>query len=214
MKKILFISAFIFSLMFFVSTVSAQYGQYGEPSPTYSIVIDKMVGKPYQTKGGVTNYDYVDNLSVSDPRFFFFQEVWFKIKIKNTSNQNLTAVTVVDYVPEYLVPIEGPGKWNLENRTITWNAGDFNVDEEKVYHIKMQVYEQSMLPADKGLFCLVNRVEAKKDNVAYDDDRSQLCVEKQVTGVKKVPSAGPEMGLILLAGNLLGIGVGLQLRKK
>jgi hypothetical protein len=33
--------------------------------------------------------------------------------------------------------------------------------------------------------------------VAYDDDSSQICIEKTVAGVTKVPSAGPEFGLLL-----------------
>jgi len=193
--------------------VNGQYGQYGEETPSYSILVDKMVGKPTQTKGGSQTYTYVDNLSPSDPRFSPNQEVWFKVKVKNTSSQNLTAVQVTDYVPPYLMPIEGPGKWNPDNRTITWNAGDFSVDEEKVYYIKMQVYDQSLLPADKGLFCVVNKVDAKKDNVAYDDDTAQLCIEKQVVGAKKVPQAGPEMGMLLLVGNILGLGVGIYFRR-
>jgi len=217
MKKYLF-SFIVLSLLTlhvpsYTLNVNAQYGQYGGETPSYSILIDKMVGKPTQTKGGSQTYTYVDNLSPSDPRFSPNQEVWFKVKVKNTSSQNLTAVQVTDYVPSYLMPIEGPGKWNPNNRTITWNAGDFSVDEEKVYYIKMQVYDQSLLPADKGLFCVINKVDAKKDNVAYDDDTAQLCIEKQVVGATKVPQAGPEMGMLLLVGNILGLGVGIYLRK-
>ena len=87
------------------------------------------------------------------------------------------------------------------------------VDKEKVYYIKMKVLPQTNLPADKGLFCVVNFVKANSAN-AYDDDTSQLCIEKQVTTVKTTPAAGPELGLILLAGNLLGVTTGLYLKKK
>ena len=217
MKKYLF-SFIVLSLLTlhvpsYTLNVNAQYGQYGGETPSYSILIDKMVGKPTQTKGGSQTYTYVDNLSPSDPRFSPNQEVWFKVKVKNTSSQNLTAVQVTDYVPSYLMPIEGPGKWNPNNRTITWNAGDFSVDEEKVYYIKMQVYDQSLLPADKGLFCVINKVDARKDNVAYDDDTAQICIEKQVAEAKKIPQAGPEMGMLLLVGNILGLGVGIYLRR-
>jgi uncharacterized repeat protein (TIGR01451 family) len=213
MKKLIYVFLLlVIGYYWLVNPVSAQYGQYGGETPSYSILIDKMVGKPSQNKGA-TEYEYVDNLSPSDPRFSPNQEVWFKIKVKNTSSQNLTAVQVTDYVPSYLMPIEGPGKWNPDNRTITWNAGDFGVDEEKVYYIKMQVFDQSLLPSDKGLFCVVNKVAAQKDNVAYDEDTAQLCIEKQVVGAKKVPQAGPEYGMILLTLNLLGMGVGIKLKK-
>jgi len=213
MKKLIYVFLLLVASYWLVNPVSAQYGQYGGETPSYSILIDKMVGKPTQTKGGSQTVTYVDNLSPSDPRFSPNQQIWFKVKVKNTSTQNLTAIQVTDYVPYYLMPIEGPGKWNPDNRTISWNAGDFAVDEEKVYYIKMQVFDQSLLPSDKGLFCVVNKVEAKKDNVAYDDDTAQLCIEKQVVGAKTVPQAGPEYGMILLTLNLLGMGFGIKLKK-
>lgn len=212
MKK-LFSQILALFLMFYIlpltSYIRAQYGQYGGEAPSYSIVVDKMVSNPQTTKGG--SLQYVDNLIPSDPRFASGQDVWFKIKIKNTSNINLQAVEVKDYVPEFILPLEGPGKWYPDTRTIVWNAGDFNIDEEKTYYLKMRVYDQSLLPADKGLFCLINKVEVK-NNVVYDDDTAQFCIEKQVIGVQKVPSAGPEMGLALLAGNLLLAGVGIRLK--
>ena len=91
---------------------------------------------------------------------------------------------------------------------------DFSsVDQEKTFYIKTKVIPQANLPADKGLFCVSNFVKADSSN-AYDDDTSQLCIEKQVSGTTKVPSAGPELGLLLLAGNILGAGIGLKLRKR
>lgn len=187
-----------------------QYGQYGSPCPSYAIVVDKMVGKP-GTSNDATIYEYVDNLSVSDPRFKPDQIVFFKVKVKNTSTAKLVGMEVRDTVPSYLDPLEGPGTYNSTTREVVWNAGDFNVDEEKVYYLKMRVLTQTSLPADKGLFCVSNFVKASSSN-AYDDDTAQLCIEKQVSA-KKVPSAGPELGLLLLAGNLIGAGIGLKLRK-
>lgn len=214
MKKII-----VFLFLLFLSTLYvprytlytwAQYGQYGGETPSYSLLIDKMVVKPGTQKGETAKY--VDNLSPSDPRFAPNQDVWFKIKVKNTANVALQAVEIKDYVPEYILPIEGPGKWDPQTRTLTWDGGNFAVDEEKTYYLKMRVYEQKLLPADKGLFCIVNKASAKND-VAYDEDTAQLCIEKQVLGVSTVPSTGPEMGLALLAGNLILAGVGLKLKK-
>lgn len=189
-----------------------QYGQYGQPCNSYAIVVDKMVGKP-GTSNDASVYEYVDNLSVSDPRFRPDQVVFFKIKIKNTSSTKLVGMEVRDTVPSYLDPMEGPGTFNSTTREIVWNAGDFEVDQEKVFYMKMKVYSQASLPADKGLFCVSNFVKANSSN-AYDDDTSQLCIEKQVTPGKTVPSAGPEFGILLMAANVLGAGIGLKLRKK
>ena len=215
MKKYLFSFIVLSFLTFNVSrltfNVYAQYGQYGGETPSYSILIDKMVGKPSQNKGA-TEYEYVDNLSPSDPRFSPGQEVYFKIKVKNTSNRDITNVVVRDYVPSYLDPIEGPGSWDSNSRVITFNAGDFRINEEKVYYIKMKVYDQANLPADRGLFCLINKVTVTSSS-PYDEDTAQLCVEKQVLGAKTVPQAGPGMGVLILGLNVLTAGLGLIVKR-
>ncbi|MEK9169353.1 MAG: hypothetical protein AAB788_01270 [Patescibacteria group bacterium] len=210
MKKLAVFLATLGAFIFFANSVSAdcvgQYGQYGQPCNSYSILVDKMVQKPGTS-------DYVDNLSVSDPRYKPSEYVMFKVIIKNTSTTTFRGMTAKDYVPLYLTPIEGPGTFDSASRIIMFDAGAFAVDEQKTYYFKMQINAQANLPADQGLFCLVNKAQAWS-NTTTDDDSSQFCIEKQVTGTTKVPSSGPEFGLILLAGNLLGAGIGLKLRKK
>ena len=39
---------------------------------------------------------------------------------------------VKDTLPAYVDAVEGPGTYNSANREITFNAGDFEVDEEKI----------------------------------------------------------------------------------
>ncbi len=208
MKKIFAFFVVIFS--FLAITVSASAGcggQYESPCQSYSILVDKMVAKP-----GTENY--VDNLSISDyPRFAPGQTVLFKVTIKNTSTTTFGGMTAKDFVPDYLTPIEGPGTFDSTTRTISWDAGFFNVDEQKTYYFKMQINSQANLPADKGLFCLVNKAQAWS-NTTTDDDTSQLCVEKQVVGAPKVPSAGPELGILLLSGQVALLGVGIYLKRK
>jgi uncharacterized repeat protein (TIGR01451 family) len=210
MKKLIIFSLFVFGFLFSVSTVKAecvgQYGQYGQPCNSYSIVVDKMVAKPGTS-------DYVDNLSVSDPRYKPSEYVMFKVTIKNTSTTTFGGMTAKDYVPAYLTPVEGPGNFDSNTRIISWDAGAFAVDEQKTYYFKMQVDSSTNLPADKGLFCVVNRADATS-NTTYDDDSSQLCIEKQVLGTTKVPSAGSEFGLALLALQMAGVSAGIYLRKR
>lgn len=188
-----------------------QYGQYGQPCESFSIVVDKMVGKP-GTSTDSNDYEYVDNLSVSDPRFGPDQFVFFKVKIKNTSTSSLGGMEAKDTVPSYVEPVEGPGSYDASTRTLTWDAGSFDVDEEKTFYFKMKVVGESSLPSDKGLLCVTNNVKATS-NMSSDEDSSQLCVEKQVLGAVTVPSAGPELGILLMVGNLLGLGIGLKMRK-
>ncbi|MBI2641915.1 DUF11 domain-containing protein [Candidatus Roizmanbacteria bacterium] len=217
MKMLELLVLLVSSFMFHVSPVFAQYGQYGGPAPVQQLLIDKFVGKVTSSKGSVTQLDYVDNLSPSDPRFQAGQEVNFKLKVKNTSNVNLSNVTVKDFLPEFVEPVAGPGTFDANSRTISFNAGNFTPDEEKTYFLTVKVVSQEKLPSDKGLVCLLNKSQASSGDIS-DEDTAQFCVEKQVVGitpgVSQVPSAGPEFGALLLAGQFVALGAGLFLKKK
>lgn len=212
----------LFALLF-TSSVSAeqygcngQYGGYGPECPTnQSIFIDKMVGKPTtMTKGGQLTIEFVDNLSDIDYRFKPSDFVYFQLRVKNTSDKDLD-VTVQDILPSYVEPTDMPanGSYDTNSRVITIKVGNMKANEEKIYTLKTKLVETNKFPADKSLLCIVNKAEAKAPNV-FDDDSAQFCVEKQVTGATKVPSAGPEMGLALLAGELGLLGLGIGLRKR
>ena len=207
MKRFVTILLLIISFLLLGTSATAQYGQYGQPEPSLSIMIDKMVTKPNTTD------DYVDNLSPSDPRFQPGQEIFFKLKVKNTSEAKLNDVTVKDFLPEFVNPIEGKGEFSDESREIAIDAGDLEVDEEKEFVIKVKVLDQDELPADKGLMCLVNKATVSNESVS-DEDTAQFCVEKEVLGVTSVPSAGPEMGVALIFGQLSALGLGVFLKRK
>jgi len=204
----------------------AQYGQYGGTTPSQSILIDKQVGKPIfkgnvvqsATKGGIiptptpVAIEYVDNLTPSDVRFQPGMEIMFKIRVKNTSSIALNDVMVNDKVPSYIEPIEGPGAYDANTRIISFNAGSFNPSEERTFYFKMQWLSQDKLPTDRGLICVSNYARAYTNSTS-DDDTAQACVEKQVIGVKAAPKAGPEMTLLLVAGQLGALGIGLKIKK-
>src|SRR3989338_7428278 len=146
------------------------YGQYGGNPPTQNLLIDKMVGKPSATtKGGVTDYEYVDNLSPSDPRFAPNQQVYFRIRVKNTGNSKLYNVVLRDTLPSYINPVIGPGSFDANTRIITINVGDIDAGAEQFFYLVGQVFTMDKLPSDKGLFCLVNRAEVAGNNGSYDD---------------------------------------------
>jgi uncharacterized repeat protein (TIGR01451 family) len=170
MKKIIVFLAIAFSLLVATKNVSAQScgGQYQSPCQSYSMLVDKMVLMP-----GTSNY--VDNLSVSDPRYKPSEYVMFKVTIKNTSTTTFGGMTAKDFVPNYLTPIEGPGTFDAATRIVSWDAGAFAVDEQKTFYFKMQINSQANLPNDQGLFCLVNRAQAWS-NTTTDDDSSQFCI--------------------------------------
>jgi len=219
MKKLFAFLILTISYLLITANVAAQYGQ---PSTSYSITIDKYVGYPYPTdKGGNITCDwsveYSENYLPADlsRRFKPGQYVCFQLKVKNTSlNTGLANVQVKDTFPSYITPVAGPGSFDNSSKTISFNAGDFAQNEEKVYFIKAQISDVNQLPSDKGLFCLTNKAEVWGSNNTYDDDFAQFCIEKQVTGVATTPSAGPEMGILLLAGESTLLGIGIYLKNR
>lgn len=214
MNKTFALLTLVVALFASAHSAFAQYGQYGQPAPVESILVDKQVSKPVtKSKGGTIQYEYVDNLTPSDVRFQPGMDIYFKIRVKNTSTITLNNVMVADKVPWYLDAVEGPGSYDTNTRTISFNAGTFKPEEEKVYYVKMQWFAQDKLPADRGLMCASNYVRAYTNNTS-DDDTAQACVEKQVVGVKEAPKAGPEMNILLVAGQLGMLGLGIKLKKK
>lgn len=227
MKKNILV-AILFSTAFFASAISVNpvfadttcNGQYGNNCViNNSISVNKLVAKPLMEKGSLqacdNNINFYDNFSPSDiaNRFSPLSFACFKLTVRNTSNVNLMSVTVNDYVPSYINPVEGPGSFDSNTRIIAFNAGDFGLNEEKTYFFKMQVLAQNLLPSDKGLFCIVNKAYAF-NSVVSDSDTAQLCIEKQVAAVVQTPASGPEMGIPLLAGEVTMLGIGLLLKKR
>jgi len=216
MKKLIAYFVLVFSFFVVANSVSAdcggQYGQYGTPCSSYSIVVDKLVGFP-GSSNDANSYSYVDNLSVSDAKFTPNQYVFFKVNVKNTSNTTLDSSSSRDYVPTYLNPIEYPGTYDSNNRTITWDSGAFDINQVKTYYIKMQVAAQNSLPADQSITCITNRAQAWSNGIT-NDDSSQFCVQKQVVTAPIVPSTGPEFGYILVAGEMAMAAAGVYLRKR
>ena len=206
-RRVVFFLIALFLFLLLANRAYGQYGQYGGPAPSQSILIEKFVAKPGSTT------DFFDNLSPTDPRFSPDQTVNFKLTVKNTSDTTLTNVTVKDFVPDFLQPMSGPGNFDSSSRTISFGAGDFAVNEEKTYFLSMKVVSQNQLPSDKSIVCVVNKGQASNDNVS-DDDTSQLCIEKQVVGAVQVPTAGPELGVAILTLNTLVLGAGLWLKKR
>lgn len=209
---IFYIFFFIFYILLYFIYLPFSFAQYTTQVSAPSLIIDKMVGIPAnQTKGG--SLTYVDNLGTADYKFKPGDEVSFQLKVRNATDKKLDTITIQDIIPPSLNPLEGPGTYNDKNRVITIDAGNFEVNEEKFYIVKMRVISQEKLPSDKGLFCEINKAVAKSGDLS-DDDVAQFCVEKEVIGVKKVPSAGPEMGMLFLSGELILLATGIYCKTR
>lgn len=193
-----------------------QYGQYGQQptQPGQRILIDKKVATPGSATGkaGEGAGVYVDNLLQTDARFSPGDQIVFKIIVKNTTNQTLRNVVVRDIIPTYVEPIVGPGNYDAGTRTITYTIPELVPNAEDIQYLKMQVLPQHKLPANESLIRQVNTAEARFEN-QQDTDTAQYFVEKQVTGVTRVPDTGPGLGLAFLALQGAGLAIGLKLRK-
>lgn len=190
------------------------YGQYGQyPTASQTILMDKMVAYDVASKGAVENTDYVDNLSVSDYHFKPNQQVYFKLKVKNTSDNKLTDVVVTDTLPDYVTFVDGDGTYNKDDNSVTVKAGDLDANQEKNFYITTKILNQDQLPSDKGIVCMTNKSSVNTDQGATDGDTAQFCVEKEVLGVQNVPATGPELWAFLTATQLIALGAGLKLRK-
>ncbi len=192
------------------------YGQYAGAAVVQGISVSKMVSVP-----GSGGTQFVDNLSASDAHFKPGDTVTFKIIVQNVSTTKLTNVTIKDFVPDFVEPIDGPGTFDSSTRTFSFSGGDFNSGEQKVFFINTQVVSQNQLPADKSLICVINKVQAFTGNV-FGESASQFCIEKQIVGAaaptlqapQQVPAAGPSLGLLFLGINVITIIIGISLHNK
>lgn len=213
MKKAVALIAFLTIFLASSKTVSAGsgYGQYSTPGTQTGILIDKFVGLPHDVKGGV-KYTFVDNLGTQDFRFREGHLLFFKLRVQNVSGSTVSNVVITDTMPNYLQIYGDVGTVSTVNKTVTINVGTLAVGEIKEYQLKARVLEQAQLPADKGLFCLMNKASVTS-SAGSDDDTAQFCVEKQVLGANEVPKAGGE-GLIATALSSVLAGFGIKLRRK
>ncbi|MFA9289118.1 MAG: hypothetical protein ACEQSA_04530 [Weeksellaceae bacterium] len=216
MKNILIFIALMILATTAVSADSGQYAPYAPYSPyggaaSASIRIDKKVASKVTTKGGVSAY--VDNLTTKDARFYAGEKVTFIIGVRNTSDQMLENVQVVDQLPASLDAVEGPGNYDAKNRTISWSYAQLMPGERRLEKVVGVVRAQALMPNDQGVMCAVNQVTVKAGTIGMNDS-AQFCIEKQVQAVTQTPNAGPEYGIALMALNALGLSAGIYLKKK
>lgn len=218
-------------LAFGLIAVNTSYASYGSEAcqPIYGggqtcattnrFVLDKKVLNPQATKGNVQAY--VDNLSVNDPKYSPTQKVKFQLVATNTGDSTLSNLTLTDTIPDYVDFVSGPGKFDKDTRTLTYNISSLNPNESKKYTVEVKVKSTESLPSSQGVVCVVNQASLKlEDNESKDN--SQFCIQKTLTkgglpvmpapNMTQTPATGPEMlpllGLIPAA---LG---GLFLRKR
>ena len=230
-KSILIIPALLMLFGFSPITASADYGSspcqpiYGGGdtcATTPQLEINKKVQNPKSTL-------FVDNLSVSDPRFSASQTVTFKITVKNASTEKLSNLTISDILPNFVDFVSGVGTFDSKTNTLTLKLDKLESNEVRDFYIQAKVKSNNSLPTDQNVTCIVNQsiieVSGKKSQ-----DNSQFCIEKSVpapvnpattkgglkvfppTQAQKTPETGPEaIALFGLIPSAIG---GMLLRRK
>ena len=219
MKKILnFIVLTVFSLALAgaVSPAFADcqsvYG--GGQTCNFTYTINKLVQVP--GKGGG---QYVDNLSINDPKYSPSQNANYEIVVTNTGNNTIPTLTINDTFPQFVTFVSGVGNYNINTNTLTFTITNINPGQSLTYLLTAKTADANTLPNNEGVICVINQVSATDQNGQVQSDSSQLCIQKNVLPavapapkIVATPATGPEM-LPLLALLPGGLG-GLLLRKK
>ena len=99
-------------------------GGYTGTQSCAKVTIDKKVLKP-GTK------EYVDNLSVPDPKYHSSDTVVFQIVVQNTGSETLTDLQVYDTLPSYVVFVSGPGNFDKNTNKLTFTIPTLNSGESQ-----------------------------------------------------------------------------------
>jgi uncharacterized repeat protein (TIGR01451 family) len=179
--------------------------------------INKMVESTTSTKGG--NREYVENLTINDARYGVGQNVNFKIVVENTGDTDIHNLNVVDTFPELLTFVAGAGVSNTGANKINFTIGTLAKGEKKEIVITAKTADN--LPDNQTVTCVTNNVKAYATNGAQAEDNAQVCIEKltqkptvtiaEKPTVEKIPSTGPEMGMLF---GLIPAGLGGALLRK
>lgn len=188
MKKLLTIFVLsLFLLSFktentFASGCTPIYGG-GQSCPEYSFSLQKFVQKP--GKGGG---EFVNNLSINDPKYSANQNVTFQVTIKNTGTKRVPNITIADVFPKYLSFVSGPGNFNSKSNTLVFGVSGLNEGQEATYTIVGKIADTNNLPNDSGVICQINQAIGTDSSGAVNKASSQFCIQKDVLGTQETSS--------------------------
>ena len=224
LKSLLILSviAFAFPLKSYADT-SCQpiYGGGQSCTTSNNIVIDKTVLNPQSNQ-------FVNNLSINDPKYLPGLIATFQIAITNTGNKNISTIDVKDIFPQYVIFGAGAGTFDINTNTLSFSLTDLAPNETRKYSIVGRVFNAENIPGTVGsVVCVVNQAIAMINNNNVSQDNSQFCIEKTAVAsvvttkggfpvlssvpTTSTPSTGPE-ALVLFG--LIPTGItGLMLRK-
>lgn len=195
------------------------------------LLIEKKILQP-----GTAN-TYVANLHTQDAHYQPNSPIFFKISIKNSTNErlsNITVTSIFDSSRQFVDFANGPGNFDNKNKTLTYTIDALLPNEEKTVVLAGKTVASKNFPANQQVVCTTNSTQASTPNDTPTEATTEFCIdtnEKMNTQTKggipiqnqilpvyspspmqKNPNTGPEMLPLI---GLLPTGIfGYWLRKK
>jgi uncharacterized repeat protein (TIGR01451 family) len=144
---------------------------------TGNISINKTVINPQTNQ-------FVDNLSINDPRHQPGFITTFQIAVTNTGNASISRIRVSDIFPQYVTFSSGTGNFDNNTKTLTFEISNLSANETRNFTIQGKVVDSSLIPISLGsVVCVVNQAIATNlDNTSQvSQDNAQFCIEKVAT---------------------------------
>lgn len=135
-----------------------------------NLLIDKKVQNP-------SNGIYVDNLGINDPKYNPDQTVNFKITVTNTGSETMNTVTVKDILPSYVSYVSGPGTYDANTNTLTFEIKDLKANETREFTVTGKVAPANSIPQNQSISCVINQAQGIVDGKASQDN-AQFCLEQ------------------------------------
>jgi len=213
MKKILSILLLLGALSVLPAKALADcqpiYGG-GQTCTSFNFTIDKKVQIP--GKGGG---NFVDNLSINDPRFSPSQTISYQLIVTNTGNETIPTLIIKDNFPQFINFVSGAGSYDANSKTLSFTVNNLGAGQSQTFNLTAKTADSKTVPA--GITCVVNQAVVDDEHGDSTSDSSQACIQNSTAvlpaaTVKVTPPTGPELiPLALLLPGALG---GLFLRKK
>ncbi len=225
MKKLLLSLTLATLLSLTVSGVSLASGNCqpiyggGQTCSSTNISINKTVQNPQTGQ-------FVDNLSINDPRFFANQNTTFNLTVTNTGSSNIDRAIVKDILPQYVTFVSGPGSFDQNSKVLSFDINNLPSGQSRTFTVVAKIVADSSISQNSGIVCVTNQSSAQiVSNGSLSQDNSQFCIQKGAIPTTKgglpvvaapamttTPPTGPEMLPLI---GLFPTGVfGFLLRKK
>lgn len=155
---------------------------------TNNIVVNKTVLNPQTNQ-------FVDNLSINDPKYQPGFITTFQISVTNTGKNNVSKIDVKDVFPQYVSFSSGAGTFDTNTNTLSFNLTDLAPSETRKFSILGRVFNTEQIPVAPGsVVCVVNQAIAIVNNAIVSQDNAQLCIEKIVAPTTPVTTVTTTKG--------------------